>query len=77
MLRTADTRLSLCSHRDRNVQLFLPFAGVDVPAPTLRRRMKHSVCFMHHEPHVARPAVGRQAEVGEGFRCRCISDPDL
>ena len=77
MLWTAMPVLAVCSHRDRNVQLFLPFAGVDVPAPTLGRWMKHSVCFMHHEPHVARAAVRRQAKVGEGFRCRCVRDSDL
>ena len=77
MLWTATPVLAARSHRDRNVQLFLPLPGVDVAAPTLRRRMKHSVCFMHHEPHVARAPVRRQAKVGEGFRCRCVSDADL
>ena len=72
-----DARLSSCSHRDRDVHLLLPFAGVDVPAPALGRRMKHSVGFMHHEPHVARAAVRRQAKVGEGFRCGCVGDADL
>src|SRR5271155_504905 len=68
-LWTAMPVLAACSHRDRSVQLFLPFAGVDVPTPALGSRMKHSVCFMHDEPHVARAAVRRQAKVGEGFCC--------
>src|SRR5271163_1568208 len=62
---------------DRGFHIILPFTCVDVSASTLSSGIVPSVRFVHDEAHVARLAVGRQAEAREGFLSGFVSDPDL
>src|SRR5271170_742241 len=62
---------------DRDFHIIFPLAGVNMSASTLRSGIIPSVRFVHDEPHVARLAVGRQAEAREGFLSGFVSDPDL
>src|SRR5271154_4513766 len=62
---------------DRDFHIVFPLAGVNMSASTLRGRIVPSVRFVHDETHVARLAVGWQAEAREGFLSRIVSNPDL